>query len=182
METASRPCRSVLVPAPSLQARSTRRTFSQSRPTCAKTENRTDVFLPRFSAPARRLCRPGQARTTRVNAASTARHPPHPRRSSRPSHSHVSKRSLFPENKSTQLKPETVNIAVDAAGLIYWNETQVTEAELDVRLETEATKQPQPEVHIRGDKAVAYEHVIKTMAAVQRAGILKLGFVTEPGN
>ena len=86
------------------------------------------------------------------------------------------------ENTPTQLKPETVNIAVDAAGLIYWNETQVTEAELDVRLETEATKQPQPEVHIRGDKAVAYEHVIKTMAAVQRAGILKLGFVTEPGN
>ncbi len=86
------------------------------------------------------------------------------------------------DNTPNELKPETVNLAVNADGNIYWNETQVTMEELDLRLATEATKQPQPEVHIRGDKTVDYEHVIKTMAAVQRAGILKLGFVTEPGN
>lgn len=86
------------------------------------------------------------------------------------------------DNTPNELKPETVNLAVNADGNIYWNETQVTMEELDLRLATEATKQPQPEVHIRGDRTVDYEHVIKTMAAVQRAGILKLGFVTEPGN
>ena len=86
------------------------------------------------------------------------------------------------ENTPNELKPETVNLAVNAEGQIYWNENQVTMEELELRLLTAATQQPQPEVHIRGDKAVAYEHVIKTMAAVQRAGILKLGFVTEPGN
>jgi len=86
------------------------------------------------------------------------------------------------DNTPNELKPETVNLAVNADGNIYWNETQVTMEELDARLATEASKQPQPEVHIRGDKTVDYEHVIKTMAAVQRAGILKLGFVTEPGN
>lgn len=86
------------------------------------------------------------------------------------------------DNTPNELKPETVNLAVNADGNIYWNETQVTLEELDLRLATEASKQPQPEVHIRGDKTVDYEHVIKTMAAVQRAGILKLGFVTEPGN
>jgi len=86
------------------------------------------------------------------------------------------------DNTPNELKPETVNLAVNADGNIYWNETQVTMEELDLRLATEANKQPQPEVHIRGDKTVDYEHVIKTMAAVQRAGILKLGFVTEPGN
>lgn len=86
------------------------------------------------------------------------------------------------DNTPNELKPETVNLAVNADGNIYWNETQVTMEELDLRLATEASKQPQPEVHIRGDKTVDYEHVIKTMAAVQRAGILKLGFVTEPGN
>ncbi len=86
------------------------------------------------------------------------------------------------DNTPNELKPETVNLAVNADGNIYWNETQVTMEELDQRLATEASKQPQPEVHIRGDRTVDYEHVIKTMAAVQRAGILKLGFVTEPGN
>jgi biopolymer transport protein ExbD len=86
------------------------------------------------------------------------------------------------DNTPNELKPETVNLAVNADGNIYWNETQVTMEELDLRLATEANKQPQPEVHIRGDRTVDYEHVIKTMAAVQRAGILKLGFVTEPGN
>ena len=86
------------------------------------------------------------------------------------------------DNTPNELKPETVNLAVNAEGNIYWNETQVTMEELELRLATEANKQPQPEVHIRGDRTVDYEHVIKAMAAVQRAGILKLGFVTEPGN
>lgn len=86
------------------------------------------------------------------------------------------------DNTPNELKPETVNLSVNADGFIYWNENQVTMEDLELRLATEASKQPQSEVHIRGDKAVSYEHVIKTMAAVQRAGILKLGFVTEPGN
>lgn len=85
------------------------------------------------------------------------------------------------DNTPNELKPETVNLAVSAEGIIFWNETPVTLEELDNRLAIEAAKQPQPEIHIRGDRAVDYEHVIKTMAAVQRSGILKLGFVTEPG-
>ncbi|AQT60094.1 biopolymer transporter ExbD [Cellvibrio sp. PSBB023] len=86
------------------------------------------------------------------------------------------------DNTPNELKPETINIAVNAEGAIFWNETQVSFDDLEARLAGEASKEPQPEIHIRGDKAVAYEHVIQTMAAVQRAGILKLGFVTEPGN
>lgn len=86
------------------------------------------------------------------------------------------------DNTPNELKPETISLAVNADGAIFWNETQVSFEDLEARLTAEANKQPQPEIHIRGDKAAAYEHVIQTMAAVQRAGILKLGFVTEPGN
>ncbi len=86
------------------------------------------------------------------------------------------------DNTPNEVKPETINLSVSAEGNIFWNEGQVTFEELEARLNVESGKQPQPEVHIRGDKAVPYEHVIKTMAAVQRSGILKLGFVTEPGN
>src|SRR5690606_13525255 len=83
------------------------------------------------------------------------------------------------DNTPNELKPETINVAVNADGAIYWNENQISFEDLEARLTGEATKEPQPEVHIRGDKAAPYEYVIKTMAAVQRAGILKLGFVTE---
>lgn len=85
-------------------------------------------------------------------------------------------------NQPNKLKPTTVQLAVNAAGEVYWNETKVTEAELASKLSTAANAQPQPEIHLRGDRTVAYEHVVKTMAAVQSAGILKLGFVTEPAS
>ncbi|MFO1387530.1 ExbD/TolR family protein [Cellvibrio sp.] len=85
------------------------------------------------------------------------------------------------DNTINNIKPETINLTVTADGKIHWNETDVTEEDLQAKLTAEATKQPQPEIHIRGDRKVEYEHVMKVMASVQRAGILKLGFVSEPG-
>ena len=85
------------------------------------------------------------------------------------------------DNTINNIKPETINLTVTADGKIHWNETDVTEEDLQAKLAAEAAKQPQPEIHIRGDRKVEYEHVMKVMASVQRAGILKLGFVSEPG-
>lgn len=85
------------------------------------------------------------------------------------------------DNTINNIRPETINLTVTADGKIHWNETDVTEEDLQAKLTAEATKQPQPEIHIRGDRKVEYEHVMKVMASVQRAGILKLGFVSEPG-
>jgi len=58
----------------------------------------------------------------------------------------------------------------------------VTEDELDARLKAAAAQVPQPELHISGDRKAEYEAVLKVMAAAQRAGVLKLGFVTDPGS
>jgi biopolymer transport protein ExbD len=85
------------------------------------------------------------------------------------------------DNTLNQIKPETINLSVTTGGKLFWNETEMSEAQLQERLATEASKQPQPEIHIRGDRKVEYEHVMRAMAAVQKAGILKLGFVSEPG-
>jgi biopolymer transport protein ExbD len=85
-------------------------------------------------------------------------------------------------NVPNELKPTTVQLTVDAAGDVFWNETKVSATELAAKLSVAAAATPQPEVHLRGDRTVAYEHVVKTMAAVQSAGILKLGFVTEPAS
>ncbi len=84
------------------------------------------------------------------------------------------------DNQPTEMKPETITLAVDAEGQIYWNETTIEPEALERRLADEARKNPQPEIHIRGDRTADYEHVIRVMAASQRAGIQKLGFVTEP--
>jgi biopolymer transport protein ExbD len=83
-------------------------------------------------------------------------------------------------NVPNEVKPTTVQLAVNAKGEVFWNERQVSPEQLAAELKTAAAAQPQPEIHLRGDRTVAYEHVVKTMAAVQSAGILKLGFVTEP--
>jgi biopolymer transport protein ExbD len=77
-------------------------------------------------------------------------------------------------------KPETVQLSVDAQGQYHWNQELLSDEALQARLEAAATQQPQPELHIRGDKAVRYERVAQVMAAAQRAGIQKMGFVTQP--
>ena len=77
-------------------------------------------------------------------------------------------------------KPEIVRLGVDAAGQYYWNEVALSESDLAARLKAAATQEPQPELHIRADKAVRYERVAQALAAAQRAGVHKIGFITEP--
>ncbi len=77
-------------------------------------------------------------------------------------------------------KPETIRLSVDAQGAFYWNESRIQDEDLSRLLKIESAKQPQPELHIRGDKAVRYERVAQAMAAAQQSGLRKIGFVTEP--
>jgi biopolymer transport protein ExbD len=85
-------------------------------------------------------------------------------------------------NVPQDAKPETIRLSVDAAGDYFWNENKVTEEALLLQLKAASTQNPQPELHIRGDKAVRYERVATAMAAAQQAGVRKIGFVTEPKN
>jgi biopolymer transport protein ExbD len=77
-------------------------------------------------------------------------------------------------------KPETIQLSVDAQGAYYLNQTPVAVDTLPAVLQAEAAKEPQPELHIRGDKAVRYEFVAQAMGAAQQAGLRKIGFITEP--
>jgi len=83
-------------------------------------------------------------------------------------------------HQKLQDKPDNVRLSVDAQGQYFWNDAPVSDAELPVRLAQTATQQPQPELHIRGDKAVRYERVAQLMAFARQAGVQKIGFVTEP--
>ena len=83
-------------------------------------------------------------------------------------------------NEREVIKPETIRLSVTADGKYHWNETTISDEELEPRLQAEAQKDPQPDLHIRGDKDVRYERVAQAMAAAQRAGVRKIGFVTDP--
>ena len=84
-------------------------------------------------------------------------------------------------NQPRQTKPENINISVSKDGGIYWNEQNVADTTALVeKLKKVAVAKPQPEVQIRGDGDARYESVGKVVFACQRAGILKIGFITEP--
>ena len=77
-------------------------------------------------------------------------------------------------------KPETIRLSVDAQGRYYWNEQPIADADLQPRLQTAAQREPQPELHLRGDKEARYERVAQALAAAQRSGLHRIGFITEP--
>ncbi len=83
-------------------------------------------------------------------------------------------------NIPTQSKPENVVISVDAEGETYWNNVPITKEEMLAKLRIEAPKKPQPEVHIRGDRTARYEPVGRVVAYCQKAGIVRVGFITSP--
>jgi len=80
-----------------------------------------------------------------------------------------------------QVKPRTVTVSITADGTTYWDRAAVDEGGLAARLKEAAGQKPQPEIRIHGDRKAEYESVIRAMAAAQRAGITRLGFVTDPG-
>ena len=84
-------------------------------------------------------------------------------------------------NLPTQTKPENIVIAVNRDGEVFWGVERLPDLEaLVARLKVESIKEPQPEVHIRGDLEARYEAVGRVIVACQRAGIFKVGFITEP--
>ncbi|MDE2565867.1 MAG: biopolymer transporter ExbD, partial [Burkholderiales bacterium] len=84
-------------------------------------------------------------------------------------------------NVPTQTKPDNIVIAVNREGEMFWGMERIPDVQTLVnRLKLESVKEPQPEVHIRGDDEVRYEAVGRVVVACQRAGIYKVAFITEP--
>ena len=84
-------------------------------------------------------------------------------------------------NRPRQTRPDNIEISVDRDGSVYWNAQRLSDpTALDARLEQLGARQPQPEVHVRGDEATRYEAIGRVVLACQRAGIMKVSFVTQP--
>lgn len=83
-------------------------------------------------------------------------------------------------SEAQSIQPDTLRLSVDASGSYFLNDIPIADEALPARLQAAAAQNPQPDLHIRGDKAVRYERVAQAMAAAQRAGLRKIGFITEP--
>jgi biopolymer transport protein ExbD len=84
-------------------------------------------------------------------------------------------------NIPTQTKPENITISVTGDGDVFWGQFKVQDMKTLVeRIQREAVKVPQPEIHIRADATTDYKNVGKVIAAINRGGVIKVGFITEP--
>ena len=79
-----------------------------------------------------------------------------------------------------ETRPDNVQLAIRETGQVYWNGERVEPAALDARLKEIARLEPQPEVHIRADRRTEYQRVAEVMSTVARAGVTRMGFITDP--
>ena len=78
------------------------------------------------------------------------------------------------------LQPDKIDFAIDAAGQLYWNGESLTREQAAARFAAAGQRQPQPQIHLRADQAVPYRAVAQTLADATRAGLTRIGFVSEP--
>ncbi len=76
--------------------------------------------------------------------------------------------------------PKAVTLSIDHAGKLFWDSEPIDASELASYLSEAAARKPQPELHLRADRATMYERLAEVMSAAQRAGITRMGFVTLP--
>ena len=83
-------------------------------------------------------------------------------------------------SQANQTQPDNVQLAIDAAGIVHWNGEILDRSGWRSRMDAAAAQQPQPEVHIRADGAVTYRRVAEVMADAAKAGLTRIGFITDP--
>ncbi|MDN3918921.1 ExbD/TolR family protein [Roseateles violae] len=79
-----------------------------------------------------------------------------------------------------ELKPTKVEFAIDASGQRFWDGVPLSRAESIQRFAAEGAKPQQAEIHLRADQNVAYRVVAETLADASKAGLTRVGFVSEP--
>lgn len=79
-------------------------------------------------------------------------------------------------------KPDHIELSIRNDGSLYWNGEQLPENVMDMRFALEAKKPIVPELHIHADRLTHYENVARVMSAAAKAGLVKIGFVTDPSS
>jgi biopolymer transport protein ExbD len=84
-----------------------------------------------------------------------------------------------PQATSQAIEPNNIVLAIDEQGALYWNDKPIKEQDLNSRLSEAAQKNPQSELHLRASKTTEYQKLAEIMSSAQKAGITRIGFITE---
>ncbi|UCV16151.1 ExbD/TolR family protein [Quatrionicoccus australiensis] len=93
---------------------------------------------------------------------------------------HAVKLDLPQASAQSSAAAEKVEIAVDAAGTLHWDGTALDRPQLASRLAELGRTRPKTEIHLHVDKSSRYETVAEIMAQAAGAGLVRIGFVTQP--
>ncbi len=77
-------------------------------------------------------------------------------------------------------KPQTVTLSIDAGGSLFWDNERIDDAGLAANLAQASRREPQPELHLRAERTTQYQRLAEVMSAARNAGVIKIGFITEP--
>jgi biopolymer transport protein ExbD len=80
----------------------------------------------------------------------------------------------------SQATPQKIDFSIDAAGQRFWNGERIDRAQAAERFAAEGRKSPQPEIHLSADQSVPYREVAQTLADAAKAGLTKIGFISQP--
>jgi biopolymer transport protein ExbD len=84
--------------------------------------------------------------------------------------------------EAVEQEPRIIDLAIDEAGMMYWNDQAVAPEAIAQRLADEARLEPQPELRIRADGDTRYTVLAQVMSEARKAGLKRLGFITRPGD
>lgn len=84
---------------------------------------------------------------------------------------------------NTQALPsesEQVIVTVDVENRIFINDLEVSQEALRQKLQAIVRERPDQQVYFRADKSLPYGTAVNVMAEIKRAGVSRLGMVTDP--
>jgi biopolymer transport protein ExbD len=82
----------------------------------------------------------------------------------------------------TNDKPQTLQVSIDADNRVFIGSEAVDRDSLETRFREAVARDANVELHLKADRSTRYESVAETMSAARRAGLGKIGFVTQPGS
>jgi len=83
-------------------------------------------------------------------------------------------------SQPNQTQPDNIQLGIRASGELFWNGESLEPEAVAARMQEAAARRPQPELHLRADRTTEYQHVAKILGMAARAGLAKVGFVSEP--
>jgi len=84
------------------------------------------------------------------------------------------------KSKSIDVAEEKLVLTITGAKEIYINKNRISLSDLRIKLENIFSSRIDREIFMRADKSIPYGFVIEVMSEVRKAGVDKLGMITEP--